>query len=292
VAKPSPEVQLAADIERAVLRDLQADRLQLPAMPDAAYRTVELLNDPDYKVEAVTKIIEGDVLLAAQLVKLVNSAAFGGLQAITSIRECVARLGARELRAFLFEISARQLMESRDPRIAEVCRGLWEHSLAVALLSRDIAAHADARQAEPAYLAGLLHDVGKPLLAALLVAAENRLLNKRTPIWLPAQTLEFIMDKHRSVGRALATRWKLPEVVGHTIEGCSVYQPAEPRSLLNAVSLANALAKLAGLYVGRFDWEEVAAFSFMGQQLFQIDDASIERIITGVKAQLGRRGAA
>jgi putative nucleotidyltransferase with HDIG domain len=292
VANLSAEARLAADIERAVLRDLEADRLQLPSMPAAAIQTVDLLSDPNYKVEAVTRVIESDVLLAAQLLKLVNSAAFGALQPVTSIRDCVTRLGAKELRAFLYEISARQVFESRDPRIAEVCRGLWDHSLAVALLARDIASHADAKQGEPAYLAGLLHDVGKPVLAALMVAAEGRLLNKRTPIWFPAQTLVFIMDKHRGVGRALARRWKLPDMVGKAIEGCAAYETAEPRSLLNAVSLANALAKLAGLYVGKFDWEEVAAFSFAGQHLFRIDDTSIERIITGVKTQLGRRVAA
>ena len=284
------EVAFAAQVEAAVLRDLEADRLELPALPVVAVRIFNLLGDADYQVEDVSALIETDPLMAAQIIRLTNSAAFSGRQPVTSIRACVSRLGRLELRMFLFEISARQVLDSRDPHIAELCRGLWEHSLAVALLSREIVRRADPAQAESAYLAGLLHDVGKPLLAALLVAAEQRLLGDRTVSWLPSKKwLRFIVAKHRSVGVALARQWGLPDVVGRSISEATDYDAAEPRSLANAVRLANALAKLAGLYVGTFDADEVQASAFVGQQLFDMSDTDSDALVRAAREQMNGR---
>ena len=288
--KPLSEAQLATDIERLVLRDLEADKLELPALPTVAVRTIQMLGDSEYRVDEVSRLIETDPLLTAQLVRLSNSAAFASRSPITSIRDCVTRMGGGELRTFLYEIAARQVIESRNPRIAEFCKGLWEHSLAVALLAREVAVTSDRKLGEQAYLAGLLHDVGKPLLATVLVAAEQRLVGPRTPVWIKPETwLSFVLAKHRVVGVALARKWGMPDAVGRSIEDSVEFDASEPRSLSNAVRLANALTKLAGLYVGRFDWEEVAAMSFVGQQLFVLDDQKVERMMTSVREQLARR---
>ena len=284
------ETQLATNIERAVLRDLEADRLELPALPTAAVTAIQLLGAGEPKDDQVARLIETDPLLTAQLVRMANSAEFAGRPPISSIQDCVTRLGGAELRTFLYEIAARQVIESRNPHIAEFCRGLWEHSLAVALLAREIVAYADKKQGETAYLAGLLHDVGKPVLATVLVAAEQRLLGARTSVWIPPDTwLAFILAKHRAVGMALARKWAMPPAVGRSIDECVEFDAQEPRSLSNAVRLANALAKLAGLYVGRFDWEEVAELSFIGQQLFVLDDRIVEQMMNRVREQLARR---
>jgi putative nucleotidyltransferase with HDIG domain len=284
------EDQLASEIERLVLRDLEADRLELPALPTVAVKTIQILGDSEYRVDEVARLIETDPLLTAQLVRLTNSAVFAGRQPISSIRECVTRLGGLQLRSFLYEIAARQLIESRDPRIAGFCKGLWEHSLAVALLAREVALTSNRTLGEQAYVAGLLHDIGKPLLATVLVAAERRLVGPKTEVWIrPDAWLSFVLAKHRAVGVALARKWGMPDTVVRSIEESVDFDVGEPRSLSNAVRLANALTKLSGLYVGAFDWEEVAAVSFVGQQLFMLDDPKVERMMTAVREQLGRR---
>ena len=290
VSAAPPDDQFAAAVERAVLRQLEADELELPSLPLAAVRTFALLADPDYQAADVARLIESDPLLAARLLRLVNSAAFAGRQPTTGIRDCVTRLGALQLRRFLVEMSAQQVIESRDPRIAEFCRGLWQHSLGVALMAREIARGAAPAQAETAYLAGLLHDVGKPLLAALLVSAERRLLGSRTAIWIPApQWLRFVVEKHRPVGLALVGKWGLPETVRRSIADSVEYDVQDPRSMSNAVRLANALAKLNGLYVGETDPEEAQSQRFVGQQLFGLDEAATDHLASEARAEIERR---
>jgi putative nucleotidyltransferase with HDIG domain len=287
-----PEAQFAAQVEAAVLRDLEADRIELPPMPMVAVRIFGLLADPDYEVREVAALIESDPLVAVEVVRLTNSAIFAGRQPITSVRDCVTRLGRLELRMFLFELSARRAIESRDPGIVALSRGLWEHSLAVAFLSREITRGVDRQRAEEAYLAGLLHDVGKPLLAALLLAAEHRLRGQRTSTWLTSgKWLAFILAKHRSVGMALARQWGLPEAIGRSISEGVDYDANDTRSLTNAVRLANTLAKLDGLYVGTFDRDEVQAAAFVGQQLFDLDQAAVDALLAKAREQIQRRAA-
>ena len=272
-----------------MLRDLEADTLALPSLPTAAVRTIQMLGDSEYRIDEVSRLIETDPLLAAQLVRLTNSAASATRSPISTIRDCITRMSGGQLRSFLCEIAARQVIESRNPRIAEFCKGLGEHSLAVALLAREVAVTSDRKLGEQAYLAGLLHDVGKSLLATVLVAAEQR-LGPRTTVWIKPETwLSFVLAKHRTVGVVLARKWGMPNAVGRSIEESVEFDTSEPRSLSNAVRLANALTKLAGLYVGRFDWEEVASMSFVGQQLFVLDDQKVERMMTSVREQLARR---
>lgn len=264
---------ILSEVKRAALRELEEDRIDLPAMPMAAVRTFQLLADPDYRVSDVAALIESDPLLTAQLLRLLRSPAFSGGGPITSIQACVARLGAMELRLFLFETSARRLLESSDPHISRFCQGLWEHSLAVATYSREIARAHRPQDAEMAYLTGLLHDVGKPLMAAMLVAAEQRLLGTKTTAWIsPDEWLTFILANHRAVGLALARKWQLPELVGDSIRDSGEYDADEPRSLANAVRLGNAAAKHDGFCVGEVDQDEIQSLIFVGQQLFGLDD--------------------
>lgn len=286
------EAEVAAQVEQVVLRQLEDDDLVLPALPAVAGRALELLGTPDFALEDVAALIETDPILAARLARLANSAAFAGAQRIESILECVTRVGANEVRVLLFETAARQVLESRDPRIAELCRGLWEHSLAVAILARGVARVARAPFADAAYLGGLLHDVGKPVVAAMLLEAEHRLVGSRTRSWIvPEAWHELVARAHRAVGLALASRWGLPDEVGRGIQQCAEYETEEPVSLPNAVRLANALAKQAGFYVGQADPDEIESLLFVGRQLFALDDAALESLRLSLPGEVAGRVA-
>jgi len=228
--------------------------------------------------------------VAARIVRMANVAARAPAQPITSIIDSVNRLGAVHLRAFLLETAARRLFESNDRQIAEICRGLWQHSLAVALLSRDLLARAKDAQPEQGYLAGLLHDIGKPVLASLLLAAEMRLRGTRTRSWFDAVTwLRLISENHRTVGVALAERWKLPGRVQTAIHNCAEYDPGEPCSTGNAVRLANALAKSQGVSVGPVDQAELKTLIFVGRALFGVDDEYLNGLTTGLRERVVER---
>jgi len=280
-------------LEALVKHRLSDEDLVLPSMPAAATRCLKLTQDPSFSLASAATTIEMDPILAAQILRLTNSAALASREPARTVLQAVTRLGIGRLRTFLIESSARRLFESKDPRIAAAARSLWEHSLAVALVARQAVARSDHGDPDFAYLAGLLHDVGKPVVGAMLLELEKDLTASAPPgAWLSAEAwLGVVQRTHRPVGIALARRWELPDAIVEGIRGSGEFLAHEPFAIGNAVRFANAVAKQAGLYAGTFVLEDVEAIVAQGRTLYGFDDTTWKRLKSSltetVRAQLG-----
>jgi putative nucleotidyltransferase with HDIG domain len=144
-------------------------------------------------------------------VRLSNSPVYGGLARITSVDGAVSRIGMKTLVSVLQELAAEQVFVSRDPTIRNAFRGIWEHCLGVATLARDLCQHVSGIDPNAAYLAGLFHDIGKPVVAALLLEVERGSANAKSPSFLSGGVWRRVVDEcHREVGAIIAYRWYLP----------------------------------------------------------------------------------
>ena len=287
----TPGERVAAQLEAMVLRRLENDELVLPVLSTQATRCMDLVRRPDYSVDKVAQILETDPILAARILRVANSAGMGGRQPITNLQAAVARLGSRGVYSAVIEATAAAVFESRDPRIAQATRGLWQHSVAVAIVSRDLAILANIGNPEDAYLAGLLHDVGKPVLAVLMLDAEKQVMARSTRGWLDsAEWLRAITRSHRKVGVSLANTWKLPDVIVRGIADSGDYDPNDRRSVANIVRFANAVAKQQGLYVGPVDEEEVNALIMIGRSLLEVDDGAVKQLAANLTQKLQASG--
>lgn len=272
-----------------VLKRVEKDNLVIPSMPEVATRCLELLRSEDVDLRLVAKLIERDPVLATRLLRQANSAAGGG-DGTLNIQQATTRVGSRAVRTLILDASAQQLFRSRDPRIAGTARQLWEHSLAVALLSRDLAAIQGGLDAEAAYLAGLVHDVGKPVAAAILLEAERA--SDKTRFTLTADSwLAVVQGVHRTIGLALVEKWRLPDSVAQAIRESSEYDVTNRQSLGNIVCFANGVAKLQGIYPGAVDKEDAQSLLMVGRSLLGLDDEVISRLSTGLRARVEAEAA-
>jgi len=284
------DAEMAQRVEEHVLRRIDADDLILPVLPTVVTRCLEALDPPDFSVNDVARLIESDPLIAAGVVRLANSAARASLEPSRSVLQSVMRLGGDELRAFLFEVAVRPIFDSHDPGISELGRSLWAHSVAVGLLARAIVRRVGGPQPEAAYLAGLLHDVGKPVLAAMLLDSERRLFGVRTRTWLgPGAWMALIRASHRRVGVALANAWRLLELVRRSIAHADHYDAGARDNPANAVCLANALAKLAGVAAGDVDPAELQSLLSAGRSLFVLSEHDVQALTDGLRARVDQR---
>ncbi|HEX7597628.1 MAG TPA: HDOD domain-containing protein [Polyangia bacterium] len=282
--------EMATRVEESVVSAIEDNRLELPNLPLVAARALAMLGRDDFSFAQIATLIETDPIVAARLVRLTHSAAFASLSRFDSVLTCLTRLGAEELRLFLVETAVHHVLESRDPCIAQMCRDLWRHSLAVAILSRELATAVHALHPDAAYLVGLLHDVGRPVLAATLLDAEQRLLGTRTQRWImPSAWLNIISGKHRSVGEAIARKWGLPEPVVNGIRCSAEYDTGDRFATANVVLLADTLAKREGIYVGPINAEEIESRLAQGKQLLSVDDAIVERLVTDLADRVSSR---
>jgi len=283
----APYERLAGQMEKIVLNRISNDQLVLPPMPAVALKVLSLIKNPDFSLKEAATVIERDPILTAQLLKVANSAAMGARDPIQSVLQAVTRFGIQKLRTFLIESSARKVFESRDTRIVDAARGLWEHSLAVAMLARDVVAFSNSGAPDFGYLGGLLHDIGKPIVAAMLLEAEKAILGaKASMTWIgSAEFISIVNRIHRHVGVALAKKWDMAEPVCRSIKDCDEYDNSDRLSIANAVRFANAVAKQQGVYVGQVDADDIEALVMIGRSLLGLEVEVVVRLTEGLKTK-------
>jgi putative nucleotidyltransferase with HDIG domain len=273
-------IALASKLKDIISKKLAADTLRLPSLPEVAMKAMELAHDPDVKFSLLASHLEKDPFISSRLLRVANSPLFGGLARTSTMEGVLSRLGIKQILSLLQELAAEQVFTSRDPVIRNAFRGIWEHCLGVAHLSRDLAGQLKSLDPNTAYLGGLFHDIGKPVVAALLLEVERGSTNGFVTggVWQRA-----VEECHRDVGAVIAYRWFLPREVAAAVAELDAYDLKRGRaSSVNVVRLANAVCQREGLDVKATDPEVIARVIVQGKQLLQLSDEQIDRAANGI----------
>ncbi|HET6412268.1 MAG TPA: HDOD domain-containing protein [Anaeromyxobacter sp.] len=279
--------KLSAELESILVKRIQADQLYLPSMPAVVVKIMEVLRDPDAGMKEVAHLLERDPVLAARALRMATSAAFAGGTKRITLQEALARLGTKALKSLLVEASAQKLFISRNPQINDQLKVLWEHSVAVGILARDVLALTGEGDSESAYLAGLLHDVGKPVVASVLLELERQLTEVYQKGWIDSgEWLAVVRTVHRKVAVALAEKWQLPGPIIVCIKDSAEYDKGDRHSLANAVCFSNALAKKTGIYAGEVLAEDNDAIIMIGRSVIGISDDILRTLTKGLRERV------
>jgi putative nucleotidyltransferase with HDIG domain len=271
---------------------LEHDNLLLPAIPAIASRCMQVIDDPNQDFRSVANLVGKDPILAVHVLRLANSAAFPSRSPANTLEQAISRLGIEGLRLSICQFSMYRAFSSKDERIQAAFQGIWEHSLAVALVAKEIAGQLEGPgRPDPSnlYLVGLLHDIGKPVVASLLLETEKLMAVQKSKVpWISHDIWRQVVDRsHRNVGVALARRWNLPGCVGEAIEKCVSYDYTVPLAPSNVVCLANAFAKAHGLYAGEYQIEQVTALLVQGKELLDLPDEALALLCAGIYRRVG-----
>ncbi|MEO8426315.1 MAG: response regulator [Verrucomicrobiota bacterium] len=256
LCKPCDLAELQETISRALfLRDVLDNRQlqrvvsqvqRLPSMPSLYLELVEELNHPQPSTQQIAEIISRDLGMCAKMMQLVNSAYFGLPQRITDPKETVLYLGIETVKALVLSL---QIFSSFDRRKVDeqFFDRLWNHCWATGNLAKWISLQetSDTHLVDEAFLAGLLHDVGKLVLITGLPnqyrAALDLRPEKHLTDWQAEQ--EIFGCTHAEVGAYLLGLWGLPNSIVEAIAlhhrpgDCS----SQNFSTVAAVHIADAL---------------------------------------------------
>ncbi|HED64891.1 MAG TPA: HDOD domain-containing protein [Planctomycetes bacterium] len=199
---------------RKLLRERIEGNLDLPFQSNTAAQVLELCNDERCDAHRLAELISLDQSLAGHVLSVSNSAVYAPTEPIVSLQQAVSRLGI----GTICEISVAVALKGRVfdvPGHAVRIREMWMHSAATGVYTKEVA-RSLRMNVEGAFLCGLLHDVGKPIVLQNLVDLSRTKTNR--PV--PSGILEAAMDEfHEVVGAMMVEHWKLPswmkEVVGH-----------------------------------------------------------------------------
>jgi len=256
LAKPCDGRTLVDVIRRAcALRELLAHPglkkvvssvRSLPSLPSLYLEVVAALKSPDTSVRDVAQIIAKDMAMLAKILQLVNSAFFGMSQPISSPEQAVSILGLKMIKALVLTF---QLFSQFDRTKLNgfAIEAVAQHSMATGALARRITLTRtrDRHTLDDALTAGLLHDVGKILLADRLPEeyAEARSLAQSEQRPAPEAETERLGADHAAVGAYLLGLWGLPDAIVEAV--AYHHRPSEcchqEFAALTAVHAANAI---------------------------------------------------
>jgi putative nucleotidyltransferase with HDIG domain len=273
-------MKLAEQLELILDNRIAQDNLTLPLLPAIAARANDVVRRPDATPKDLTATIELDPILAALVMR---QAASPGCR---TLEQAVTKLGPQKVRTILAETSSHRVMESRDSKSAEATRLIWEHGRGVAILAQDVAVLAGVGEPDACYLAGLLHDIGKAVVATMLLEAEAQIAQRNPKLWIDGESWIGVVDRtHRKIGINLAKKWQFPEEVQNAVLTFSDYDAANRQSIANAVHFGNALAKQVGVCLGEVSAADNDALVMVGKSLLGLDDDSIARVIDDIKGR-------
>ncbi len=225
-------------IQATFLTRMESGQLQLPLLPQVANQVLLLTSDPQADATRLAALIQQDQALATQILKIANSPAYMPRSPIVSLQQAVTWLGMKLLSDLARTVSIQNgvfRVRGYEVQIGE----LWRHALASGLFAKEIARQS-RQNVESAFLSGLLHTIGKPVvLEALIDIQESMSLS------LDWEQLRGLLEAHHvQVGARITESWGLPELVKDAILFYDHYQDTTKSQKVAMITcLADGLAQ-------------------------------------------------
>lgn len=195
---------------------------QLPPFSPTLSKLLASLAKEDVFYGELSAIIEKDTVLAGHVLKLVNSALYARSGTVNSVRHAVSILGLNKLRNVALSLSVSRMWNQVKTPKSWSQAAFNIHSVATAVMADLIAQRITVRYPEGAFTAGLLHAVGKLMLAIALPEHYDRILTdyqNSTSLTIEEAELKHVGCCHSELGAAALAQWKLPadieDAVGH-----------------------------------------------------------------------------
>jgi putative nucleotidyltransferase with HDIG domain len=240
---------------------------ELPTLPAVAVRVLDATGREDANVKDVVRLIESDPALTARILQLVHRAEVGVSGDVASVERAVILLGFEAVRSAVLAVSVFEAFREPGQRLGAYFRRdeFWKHCIAVAcaaeLLAQRLPRDVGVDPGE-AFVCGLLHDLGKVALDAMLPKSFSRVVEAADMLRGNIADLErtVIGLDHMVVGKRLAEKWQLPA----TVRDCMWLHGQLPAALppgvknpklVNLITLADVLVREHHLgYSGNFSF--------------------------------------
>jgi len=249
----------------------------VPPFPKVAQRVLGMLDDPSVKAADLAEIIQYDAAITANILKICNSALFGLHRKISSLEEALVVLGQDELKDIIITSSSAKFYKGKVGAGYELEQGdLWKHSVACAIVARQLAPKIKGTTAQMAFTTALLHDIGKRFLSSFVADDFKRIIamvDDKKCAFVEAEKA-ILGITHADLGGMILERWEFdPQMVA----AVRVHHDADamdkgPLSAL--IALANAIVISLGIGGGA----DGLATRLQGEGIkkFGIDASTIE----------------
>ena len=220
----------------------------LPSMPSVAMRVVEMTQADDVDVNQLADLVATDPALATKILKTVNSPFYGLSKEVGTISQALVVLGLQAVKTLVLGFSlVRNIRKHEEVNVQFDYETFWHRSIYAAVAARQIGRQINLVQSEEAFLAGLLQDLGMPVLHTVLGERYDAVLAAAGPDHqdLTAVESEMLDATHAEVASLLVSEWQLPPVLSMPITNHHApdQAPEDVRQLTQVVHLGGLFAE-------------------------------------------------
>ncbi|RMD75735.1 MAG: HDOD domain-containing protein [Lentisphaerae bacterium] len=268
------------------LHKIKLNRLSIMEIPDNIMRVISLLNESEFDYAEIEDLVSRSGALVGEIIKIANSAVYSRGVKINRLRDALTRLGPQKIKAVLYLYSSRQYINS-DERIVDLARTIMRHSYLTGLIAGYLAQRYYP-DPDNAFLAGILHDVGK--LALLKEVMESYDIPPSKNTLQETSFGETLPMLHQLVGRFIAKKWNLSEDICYVL--AEHHQPQHFLSdtnwnsaelcyrLTGLVHFSDIVARMLGVgsYIGKIDIFKLPVARALGIE----DDPETKRFLADI----------
>jgi HD-like signal output (HDOD) protein len=238
------------ETETAQESDFQTDVVNIPVklcnlapFNGIASQVLALTGDPDIPLRRISRVIEGDPALAADILFLANSSLFGFPSRMHVLRHAIALLGLDSIKALAVTVAIRSFLGRQTPLV----RQCWQHSVACALVCEEISAIFDL-PGDRAYTDGIMHDIGrlgllKTYPKEMTTVLKSQYTDMQDALWAERDALNV---DHARAGSWLVDYWALPKEFSEICEHHHDAPKANDSETLQLVKVACNIADAIG----------------------------------------------
>ena len=226
---------------------IDSNTLTIPVFNSVAVRLQKVLAKQDYSIEEVNRLIIADPGLTSQVLKVSNSSFYVGLKKVITIQDAIVRLGASCVANIVMMATQKDIYRSSNPKLNSMMQELWRHSLCCAIGSKWLATKINyVELAQEAFLAGLLHDIGKLFLLKVMeeIIKEGKVDNEISPTFIS----EVLESMHAVHGPRIMDQWNLPETYVAIARDHDAEAWDQGNPLLTVVRLVNLACRKVGAH--------------------------------------------
>lgn len=230
-------------------KDLQ--KIELPSVPQVALKVLKILEEPNVTLTKIEEVVMADQALTAKILKIANSAFYGLRRKVQVVTEAVNVMGFKTLRDIVLMTSIKEVYKV----FGIIEKKIWEHGVGVSLASGILADFVPFIKKDEAYIAGLLHDVGKIILNNNFpkeYANCMSIVNQNKISFIQVERELFGID-HSEVGEMLAEKWGFSEDLKtvilnhHNLEYVKSCNDIHEKAILLIIALADSICTRLGV---------------------------------------------
>ena len=259
--------------------------VNLPPFPVVVQRAIQLINDPKSSAQDVVDAIQFDQSITANVLKICNSAYFGVRRTIHSLREAVMMIGFNQLLEIILSQGSLALFAAPCKGYDLEQGGLWQHSVACALLTRIVSKRLGWEETPTHFTAGLLHDIGKVVLNKFVKNYFDEIkvrVHEEHLSFVDAEQ-EVLGINHAELGGRITAQWNFPESIVAAVRYHHAPASApQDHQIVDLICLCDTIAMITGIGGGAdglsyHAYEEVIKQCNLGENdidrfIVQLDD--------------------